>query len=344
MPRIECDHAMSHSELHGALRRRDLWAALLWCITTPLGAAQPRTKPPAVAYLGSGTSNATAPSVEAFRNALAALGWVEGRTITIEYHFAEGRFERLPGLAAEIVGKPVDLIVTLPTPATVAAARATTTIPIVGVSVADPVGLGLAKSLARPGGNVTGLSFSFSFDVWAKQLQILKDTAPRAKRIAVLINPLNPGHPPGTTHVKAAAQTLGLSVRFLEAGSPEAIDAAFAALAQEPPDALIVLADSMFSSYASRIGLLSMRQRLPTMHGTRLNLEADGLILFAPNLVAQAAQAAAYVDKILKGAKPGELPFEQPNRFELVVNLRTARALGLAVPQSVLLRADQLIE
>jgi putative ABC transport system substrate-binding protein len=226
----------------------------------------------------------------------------------------------------------------------VAAARATSTIPIVGVSLADPVGLGLASSLARPGGNVTGLSFSFSLDVWAKQLQILKDALPHARRIAVLMNSHNPGHALGTVHLKAAAQTLGLSIRFIEAGTPESIDAAFATLARESTDALIVLADSMFSSYASRLEVLSMRQRLPTMHGTRQNLVAGGLILFAPDLVAQAAQAATYVDKILKGAKPGELPFEQPNRFELVINLRTARALGLTLPQSVLLRADQLIE
>lgn len=324
-------------------RRRFVLAALACCAAASGAGAQTRSKLPTVAFLGSGTASATAPAVETFRNALSTLGWVEGRTVAIEYRYAEGRFERLPVLAAEMARRAVDLIVALPTAATLAAARATSTIPIVGVSVADPVGLGLARSLGRPGGNVTGLSFSFSFDVWAKQLQILGDAVPQARRIAVLINPLNPGHPPGTVHVKAAAQALGLLVRFLEAGSPEAIDTAFATLAREPADALIVLGDPMFSGYASHLGALAMRQRLPTMYGTRQNLEAGGLLMFAPDLVAQVAQAATYVDRILRGAKPGDLPFEQPNRFLLIVNLRTAKALGLTMPQSVLLRADEVI-
>jgi putative ABC transport system substrate-binding protein len=326
------------------MRRRCLWAALLFGTTGPIAMAQTSAKLPIVAFLASGTADATTRASETFRHALATLGWVDGKTVTLEFRYAEGRFERLPGLAAEAVGQRVDLIVALPTAATLAAARATKTIPIVGISISNPVDLGLARSLARPGGNVTGLSFSFSLEVWAKQLELLKDAVPQARRIAILMNPLNPGHPAGTAYLKAAAQTLGLSLRFVEARAPEAIDAAFTTLAREPVDALIVLGDSMFSSYASRLGELAMRQRLPTMVGTRQNLQAGGLIMFAPDLAAQVEQAATYVDKILRGARPGDLPFEQPNRFELVINLRTAKALGLTVPRSVLLRADQLIE
>ncbi|MCU0921005.1 MAG: ABC transporter substrate-binding protein [Burkholderiaceae bacterium] len=295
-------------------------------------------------FLASGTASSTGLMVDTFREAMRGLGWVEGRNVAYVYRFGEGRFERLPGLAAELVARPVDLIVAVPTAATVAAMKATATIPIVGVNVADPVAMGLAQSLSRPGGNVTGLAFSFTLDVWGKQLQILKEAVPGGRHIAVLTNPLNPGHSQGLPNIKSAAKALDLSLRVVEAPAPEALDAAFAMLARDHVDMLVVLGDPMFGSYADRLAQLSTHYRLPTMHGTRSNVEAGGLMMFAPNLTAQLAQAAVYVDKILKGARPGELPFEQPNKFELVINLRTARLLRLTLPQSLLLRADRLID
>lgn len=325
-------------------RRRSLATAMALCVAVPFARTQPGAKLPKIGFLASGTTTASSRATTTFRDAMKGLGWVDGRNVAIEFRFAEGDYDRLPALAAELAGASVDVIVALPTAATVAASRATTTIPIVAVSVADPVGLGLARSLARPGGNVTGLAFSFSLDIWAKWLQLLTEALPHARTVAVLINPASPGHVHGVPNLKAAAQALNLSIEFLEARTPEGIDAAFARIARRRVDALVVLGDPMLSAHADRVGSHARQQRLPTMHGTRQSLEAFGLILYAPDLVDQVAQAAGYVDRILKGARPGDLPFEQPKRFELVINLRTAKALGLTLPQSLLLRADQLIE
>jgi putative tryptophan/tyrosine transport system substrate-binding protein len=297
-----------------------------------------------IGFLGSGTSTASAASVDAFRDGLRELGWIEGRNIVVDYRFAEGRVERLPDLAAALVQKKVDLIVALPSASTVAAHNATRSMPIVAVSIADPVNLGLANSLARPGGNVTGLTFSVGLEVWAKQLQLLKEVVPSARRMAVLLNPGNPGHALGVGPLKAASQTLGVSLQWVEVRAPEEIGIAFAAMARERADALLVLGDPLFSSHAERLAALAISGRLATMHGTRQNVEGGGLMMYAPDLRFQARQAAAYVDKILKGAQPAELAFEQPKKFEFVINMKTARALGLVLPPSLLLRADQFLE
>jgi putative tryptophan/tyrosine transport system substrate-binding protein len=282
--------------------------------------------------------------VEAFRDGMRELGWVDGRNVVIDYRFAEGRNERLPDMAAELVRKRVDLIVAANSPTAVAARNATGTIPIVMTSVSDPVGFGLVASLARPGGNVTGVTYSAGLDIFSKQLQLLTEAVPTAKRVAVLWNPSNPGHVAVVSHVKAAAQSLGLTAQFVEARTPDDFDAAFAAMTMQRAQAVLVASDSMFGSHADRLGELTTKNRLPSVHGARSNVEAGGLILYGANILRQVRRSAVYVDKILKGANPADLPVEQPTMFELVINLKTARALDLTIPRSLLLRADFVIE
>ena len=319
--------------------------ALLSLLAVPLGAdAQPTAKVYRLGFLASGTSTASAGMVEAFRDGMRELGWVEGRNVVVDYRFAEGRNERLPGLAAELVRKQVDLIVAVNTPTVIAAKNATSTIPIVMTSVPDPVGFGLVASLARPGGNVTGVTYSAGLDIFGKQLQLLTEVVPTAKRVAVLWNPSNPGHADIVSNVKAAAQALGISVQFVEARTPEDFDGAFATMVKQRAQALLVASDSLFGSHAARLGELTTKSRLPSVHGTRSNVEAGGLILYGANILNQVRRSAVYVDKILKGANPADLPVEQPTMFELVINLKTASTLGLTIPRSLLLRADLVIE
>jgi putative ABC transport system substrate-binding protein len=282
--------------------------------------------------------------VGAFRAELRELGWVEGQNVSIEFRFADGRFDRLPDLAAELVRLKVDLIVAVPTPAALAAKNATGTIPIVMISVSDPVGIGLAASLARPGGNITGGSFSVGTGVIGKQLQLLKEAVPRARSVAVLMNPTNPGHALALDDMKADAESLGLSLRVLEARTPLELDPAFAAMLKERVDALLVVADAMFSANRTRLAELAARNRLPAVYTFREYVHAGGLMSYGPNLALQYRQAAGYVDKILRGATPAELPIEQPTKFELVINLKTAKALGLPIPQPLLLRADDTVQ
>jgi putative tryptophan/tyrosine transport system substrate-binding protein len=242
------------------------------------------------------------------------------------------------------VAERVDLIVAMPAAGAVAARRATASIPIVVVSVADPVRLGLAASLAQPGGNLTGLSFSVGLESIAKALQLFREVIPAASRIAVLTNPNNPAQAVAVADIEKAGRALGLELQFMQAGSAAGIDLAFAAMmARERVTALFVAPESLFVLHRARLAELTANHRLPSMHGVRENVDAGGLLSYGPSLRAQARRAAAYVDKILKGAKPGELPIEQPTTFELVINLKTARALGLAIPQGLLLRADEVI-
>ena len=297
-----------------------------------------------IGFLASGSSAAAAPIVGAFRAGLRALGWVEGQNLTIEFRFAEGRFDRLPDLATELVHLKVDLIVAVPTPAALAAKAATSTIPIVMISVTDPVGIGLIANLARPAGNVTGSTFSVGIDIIGKQLQLLKEAAPQVRRVAILVNPTNPGHAFILNKMKADAQSLGLSLHLLEARAPSEFDRAFEMMAKDRVDALLVVADAMFQSNRTRLAELTAKNRLPTLYTFREYVDAGGLISYGPNLVSQYRQAGVYVDKILKGAKPSDLPVEQPTKFELVINLKTAKALGLTIPQSVLARADDLVQ
>jgi len=238
----------------------------------------------------------------------------------------------------------VDIILAAPTPAAVAAKKATGTIPIVMSSVGDPIGLGLIASLARPGGNVTGLSYSVGLDTFSKQLELLKETVPKIGRVAVLSNPANPAHSLAIPNVKVAAQSLGVQLQLLDAHQPDEFDGAFAEMSKEGVAALLVLPDSLFSLHRTRLANLAARNRLPSMFGNRENVEAGGLMSYGPNLPDLYRRAAPFVDKILKGAKPADLPVEQPTKFELVVNLKTAKALGVEIPHSILLRTDEAID
>jgi putative ABC transport system substrate-binding protein len=284
------------------------------------------------------------PYLDAFRQGLRELGWVEGQNIVIDYRFAEGRFDRLPDLAAELVRLKVDIIVAATTPAAAAAKKATETIPIVMISVGDPVGLGLIASLARPGGNATGLSYSVGLETIGKGLELLKETVPKVRRVAILSNPANPFQPLAISEVNVAARSLGLQLQLLEARGPNDFDGAFAAMATERVGALLVVADSMFLLHRTRLADLAARSRLPAAYGTRENVEAGGLMSYGASVRDLYRRSAAYVDKILKGAKPGDLPVEQPTKFELVINLKAAKALGLTIPPSVLGRADEVIQ
>ncbi len=306
--------------------------------------AQPAGKVQRIGYL-LGTSSTVSPRpVEAFRQGLRGLGWVEGQNIVIEYRSAEGRYDRLPDLAADLVRLKVDIIAAAGTAATTAAKNATRAIPIVMIGVGDPVGLELIASLARPGGNVTGLTFSVGMETAGKGLELLKEALPKVRRVAVLTNPANPGQPLALKNVKAAARSLGMQLQLLEARGPDEFDGTFAAMAKERVGALLVVSEAMFNIHRVRLADLAARNKLPSMHGFREDAEAGGLMSYGPDLADLFRRSATYVDKILKGAKPGDLPVEQPTKFELVINLKTAKALGLTIPASVLSRADQVIE
>ncbi|HUE87920.1 MAG TPA: ABC transporter substrate-binding protein [Vicinamibacterales bacterium] len=325
-------------------RRRflSLTAALL---AAPLAAeAQQPGKVPRIGYLSSSSATSTSRFVDAFRQGLRELGWLEGQNIVIDWRFADGRFDRLPDLAAELVRLKVQVIVAAPTPAVVTAKNATATIPIVMINVSDPVGLGLVTSLARPGGNATGVSYSVGVENFGKALELLKESIPNIRRVAVLSNPASAARAPLIRDVGIAARSLGLQLQHLEAQDPNDFDAAFATMAKERVEALLVAADSMFIIHRARLAELAAENRLPAIYGIREHVDAGGLMSYGPSTVANYRRAAFFVDKILKGAQPGDLPVEQPTKFELVINLRTAKALGLTMPPSLLLRADEVIE
>src|SRR5262245_41777907 len=271
-------------------------------------------------------------------------GWVEGQNLIVERRWAEGKNERLRALAAELVQRKVDVIVASAEAATLAAKDATSSVPIVMLFVGDPMGSKLVDSLARPGGNVTGMTYTPTLELLGKRLALLKEAVPHASRVAILSNPANPVHVRELREVQAAARPLKLQLHRLDARSPEEFDRVFAAIVRERADGLMVLVDSMFAIHRARLAELAATYHLPTMHGIREFVAAGGLMAYGVNLIAYVESAAFYVDKILKGAKPADLPIEQPTKFELVINLKTAKALGLTVPQSLLLRADQVIE
>ena len=312
----------------------------------PAVRAQPAGKVYRIGYLStsSGTSSYLRP-LEAFRQGLRELGWVEGQNIVIEYRYAEGRTDRLPGLADELVRLKVDVIAASPTPAALAARNATRTIAIVGMGLTEPVGLGLVASLARPGGNVTGVTYSVDADIFGKQLELLKEAVPKVRRVAVLSNPgSSPALPLTISSVKAAARSLGLQLQLLVAREPSEFDGAFGAMARERAGALLVTGDTMFFLHRARLADLAVKSRLPSMSTQGQWVEAGGLMSYGPSLPDLWRRAATYVDRILKGARPADLPIEQPTKFELVINLKTAQALGLTIPQPLLQRADQVIE
>jgi putative tryptophan/tyrosine transport system substrate-binding protein len=296
-----------------------------------------------IGYLDQGSADGNKPYVEAFRQALRDLGWVEGKNIAMELRFAEGKTDRLPALAAELVRLKVDLIATSSTPAALAAKRATTTIPIVIGFAADPVGSGIVSSLAHPGGNITGWTHQ-GLELRQKYLELLKEAVPEAKRFGVLWNPANPVHKSSMKVIEAAAQRLKVELYLVGVQDSKEIEGAFSTLAGKRADALIVYPDGLFLDQKALIVTLAARRRLPAMYGIREYVEAGGLMAYGTNLSEMYRLGASFVDKILKGAKPGDLPVEQPTKFELVINLKTAKSLGLTIPQSVLGRADEVIQ
>jgi putative tryptophan/tyrosine transport system substrate-binding protein len=313
--------------------------SLFW----PLAArAQQPGKLPTIGFLGSATLLVESQRVAAFVQRLRQLGWIENRNVAIEYRWAEGRTERFTELAAEFARLKVDLIVAATTPAVIAAKQATSVIPIVITTANDPVATGLVASLARPGGNVTGLSNQMA-DTAAKRLELLRELVPGLRRLAILANVDNPGAVLDTREAQAAASAVGLEVTIVEIRRAEEIAPLFEAF-KGPTDALYVVADPLMNTNRIRISTSALGARLPTMHGVRDYVEAGGLMSYGSSIVDQYRRAADYVDKILRGAKPGELPVEQPTKFDLVINLTTAKAIGLALPPSILLRADEVIE
>ena len=326
------------------LKRRDFITLLGGATASwPLAArAQPAGKLPTIGFLGPTTPAAQSQWVIAFLQRLRELGWVEGRTFAIEYRWAEGRTERLAEIATEFVRLKVDVIVTYGTPQVIAVKQATSVIPIVFALAGDPVGTGLVASLARPGGNVTGLSLQ-NIDSAHKRIELLREVLPGLRRLAILVNVGNPVHVLEIGEVHEAARTLGVEVATLEIQRTEDIAPAIEA-GKARADALYVAGDALLNANRARINILAAGVRLPTIYVQREFVDAGGLISFGPNYQDLFGRSAGYVDKILRGAKPADLPVEQPTKFDLVINLITARALGLEVPPTLLARADEVIE
>ncbi|MBI4610419.1 MAG: ABC transporter substrate-binding protein [Candidatus Rokubacteria bacterium] len=327
------------------LRTTALIATLaLGSLAAPLAAdAQQAGTVPRIGVLGTPDAPAFQHLWEAFRQGLRDLGYVEGQSIAIESRSPLGRWERLPDLAEELVRLKVDVIVAASARTSRAAKQATGTIPIVMMS-GDPIADGLVSSLARPGGNVTGLSTQGT-DVVGKELELLKEAIPRLSRVAILWNPNNPFHATQVREAEAAARALGMQLQSVEARRPKDFDGAFSAMGKARVDALFVLADgTVFLQHRAMIADLAARRRLPAMYARREHVEAGGLIAYGADRRELFRRLAVYVDKILKGAKPADLPVEQPTKFELIINLKTAKALGLTIPQSVLFRADHVIQ
>ncbi|MBI2466349.1 MAG: ABC transporter substrate-binding protein [Candidatus Rokubacteria bacterium] len=322
---------------------RAVTALALVLLTVPLGAdAQQAAKVHRIGLLGVASVSAYASLVEAFRQGLRDLGYVEGKNIVIEYRWAEGKYDRLPELAAELIRLPVDLIVTHATPGSRAAKQTTATIPIVMATSGDAVAAGLVASLARPGGNVTGLSILFP-ELSAKRLELLKDGLRDVSRAPVLWNANNPAHPLAVKAMELTAPSLGLELQQFGVRGLNDFDSVFPAMTKWRADAVAVLEDPMINSHHERIVGLAVKNRLPTI-GSRELAEAGGLLGYGADFHELWRRAATFVDKILKGAKPADLPVEQPTKFELVINARTAKALGLTILPALLLRADRVIE
>lgn len=324
------------------MRRRGFLFLAGACAFQPSQAWAQKARLPTIGYLSP--ADVLLPADKAFILGLQSLGYFEGRTILIEYRFAGGNFERLSELARELVRLNVDLIVARVTQASLAAKKATRTIPIVMLGVSDPVGSGLVENLARPNENVTGTA-SMNAEVIGKSLEILKEVAPAASRVAVLWNPSNAVFQQQLlSRAERAAKSLKLELRAFGVQAPEEIEGAFAAMTESQVDALLVLGDPVLVRHQSLIIELAERTRLPAMYANKESAEAGGLMAYGPNIEAQFRRAAVYVDKILKGAAPTDLPVEQPTQFELVINLNSAKALGLALPVPLLARADEVIE
>ena len=316
--------------------------AMLFSLCFPAQAQQP-AKIPRIGYLEAVSPSIGAVRSEAFRQGLRELGYVEGKNIVTEYRYAEGKRDRLPALAAELVRLKVDVIVTAGASATRAAKKATSTIPIVMAQDSDPVGKGIVASLARPGGNITGLS-TLAPEISGKQLELLKEIVPKLSRVAVLGTSTRPGNAQTLREVELAAGAFKVEVRYLDVLDPKKIETAFGAARKERVDAVLVLAGRILISHRTQVVELAVKSRLPAIYPFPVYVEAGGLMSYGVRRSDLFRRAATYVDKILKGANPAELPVEQPTKFELVINLKTAKALGITIPPTLLLQATKVIK
>ena len=329
------------------MTRRRVLIVFVGLTATVLGSAFAHAADPAPELVRLGYVQPQSPSnalrgVTALWERLRELGYAEGKNLIITSRSAEGRNDRLPGLMNELVAAKVDVIVTYGTPAAIAAKNATTTIPIVVAALGDPVGTGLAASLGRPGGNLTGLSMGFGEGMAGKWLELLQETVPRLSTVAVIANTDNPIARDSAKELEAIAPARRPKLQFINVNDPAALDRAFQQ-ARRKAQAVLILPDPMLAAHRQEVTALAAKYRLPAMYYLRDYVEAGGLIAYAPDFSAMCRRAAEYVDKILRGAKPGDLPIEQPTKFELVVNLKTAKALGITIPDSILLRADMVV-
>jgi len=324
-------------------RRLFIGMSVAGLIAIPLASrAQSSGKPPRIGFLNNLNPSAASASTEAILRGLQDLGWIDGKNMAIEYRWADGDMARHPALVSELLSLPVALIVTAGTPAVRAAQHATHIIPIVVAIMPDPVALGFAASLARPGGNITGLANLFE-ELTPKQLQVLREVLPKATRVALLSDPAM-GDRGIQSATETAARMLGLVTRVLQVGNANELDLAIRTAKRERADGVLVLPSPFFNRYRARIAELASAQKLPTFSESSEYVKDGGLLSYGPNFPQMYYRAASYVDRILKGAQPGELPIERPTNFELVVNLKTANALGIALPQQLLLRADEVIQ
>jgi ABC-type uncharacterized transport system substrate-binding protein len=322
------------------MRRREFITLVGGAAAWPLAAASAQQSA-LIGFLNAGAATTLKREIDALRDGLRNLGHIEGHNVRFEYRFADGYLDRLPTLAAELVRLNPNVIVSSPVPANLAIAKATSTIPIVMASGADPVGFGLVKSLSHPGGNVTGLT-NFAEELASKQIDLMRELLPGLARLAALVNVVNPLHVPQWRETQAAAAQAAIALVPFELRSPDQLEEAFARFARERADALLVPPDVTFTTHRRRIANLALDARLPTIFFLRH--AEDGLMSYGTNQVENYRRAATYVDKILKGAKPQDLPIERPTKIELVINLKTAKALGLEVPPTLLARADEVIE
>jgi ABC-type uncharacterized transport system substrate-binding protein len=314
-------------------------------VLAPLAAeAQTAGKVARIGCLLGAAREQTSGLVNAFEDGLRDLGYVPGRNVVIEYRFADGKLERLPQLAQDLVRLKVDVIVTGSNVHVIAAKQATTTIPIVMVYVRDPVGAGLVANVSRPGGNVTGLSQDAGLEISGKRLALLKELVPKLSRVAVLVNVSSPTALATLKVTEASAGALGMTVVRFDARGPGDLEGVFAAVTRARSDALVVTGGPVHFNMRTQVAQLALRHRLPSIGASTEDVEAGGLMSYGASVSDQWRRAATYVDKILRGAQPGDLPVEQPTKFELVINLKTAKALGLTIPQTILLQADQVIE
>ena len=334
--------AMSNSQNPQYLSRLIGLMIAVFCALCAPARAQTTAKVPTIGVLLPYAAGSDA-RLGAFQQGMRELGYIEGQTIKIEYRWADGKFDKLPELAADLVQKKVDLIVTLVTQPTLAAKKATATIPIVMVAVSDPVGSGLVTSLARPGSNITGTS-SMTAEVVGKQLELIRETLPQVTRVAALWNPANPVFQAlQVKEAENAAQALSMRLQFIEARNPKEIEQAFSTVVRDGIRGVIILGDPVFISHREKIAELAAKRRVATVSGTREHVDAGAMMAYGPSFADMYRRTAYFVDRILKGAKPAELPVEQPSKFELVINLKTSKQIGLAIPPQVLARVDRVI-